>query len=276
MAAPDVPAAIDHGAVEKAVHVHLHPRLVDPAAFAGGVALVIDNLRASVTIAAALCAGAAAVRPVLTVEDARECRRRACEGTSTGTATAGAPLLGGERGGERIEGFDLDNSPAAYTREACAGREVVFTTTNGTAALLHAARAARVIVASLANLSAVVAEVAGDPRPVHILCAGTRDEVSVDDVLPAGAFVERLLAEGRDLGHGDGARLALLTWRQAARTEASLVAAMRGSRGGRNLAAIGLGSDVERCTTVDRYPVVPEFDAASGLIRAAGARTPAA
>ena len=64
-------------------------------------------------------------------------RRRETARRIAGGCSAGEALLGGERGGVRIDGFDLDNSPAGYTAERVAGKTVVFTTTNGTAALLR-------------------------------------------------------------------------------------------------------------------------------------------
>lgn len=237
--------------------MHLHAKLVTPERLAGGVVIVIDALRASVTIAAALHAGSPFIVPALTVEDA----------LAAAKSLAPAPvLLGGERGGVLVPGFDLDNSPLGYTRERIGGRPMVFTTTNGTAALLHARDAATIFVGSFANLSAVCEAVADDPRPVHILCSGTRDEISMDDCLPAGAMVQRLTATGRQLTSDDSGRLCLLAYLGTSESPTALVAAMRASRGGRNLANIGLGSDVDFCATIDTLPVVPRFHPASGRI----------
>lgn len=239
------------------LHVHLHPSRVDPALLAGTVVVVIDALRASVTMTAALARGARAVVPALTVEDARrEADRR---------RSVGPVLLGGERGGVLIPGFDLDNSPASYTRERVAGATLIFTTSNGTAALLHARQASEILVGSFANLSAIVERVAPDDRAVHVLCAGTREEISLDDVLPAGAMVERLASMGRTLPSDDSGRLALLA-SLAARGGEGVAAWMRGSRGGRNLDASGLGADVDFCSTADTLPIVPRFDAARNEI----------
>ena len=121
-------------------------------------------------------------------------------------------------------------------------------------------------MSSLANLSALAASVAGDPRPIHILCAGTRDEISLDDCLPAGALVERLLASGRTLVQDDSGRLCLRAWQEASRTPATLAAAMRDTRGGRNLIKIGMEADVDFCSRVDTLPVVPVFDPNSALV----------
>lgn len=251
------------------MHVHLHAKLVTPEFLAGGVVVVIDNLRASVTMTAALFNGAERVIPTLTVEEALAIRAR-----SAGEGLP-APILGGERGGVLIPGFDLDNSPRAYTRERVAGRTVVFTTVNGTAALLQARLAARVLVGSFVNLSAVCDAVAGDERAVHLLCCGTREDLGNDDILPAGAMVEKLVAAGRGLVSDDSARLAAYAWK-GARSE--LAAAMADSRGGRGLARVGLTADLPVCTAVDSMPIVPEFGlgAAGGSItaRRAGAGAP--
>lgn len=257
MPAPDLPPPPKHDARERPLYVHLHTKLVTPERLVGGVVIVIDALRASVTIVAALHAGAPFVVPTLTVEDAHAAAR---------ALAPARVLLGGERGGVLIPGFDLDNSPHSYTRERLAGRPVVFTTTNGTAALLQARAASLILVGSFANLSAVCDAVALDPRPVHILCCGTRDEISMDDCLPAGAMARRLTAAGRRLVSDDSGRMCLLAYLGTMASPTGLVEAMRASRGGRNLANIGLGSDVDFCARFDTLPVLPSFDPASGRI----------
>lgn len=233
--------------------MHLTPRMVNASALAGGVVIMIDNLRASATIAAALAAGAASVVPVLTVDEARAQKAR-----------MGDALLGGERGGVRPDGFDFGNSPREYTTERVTGRSIVFSTTNGTAALLHARRAGRIVVGAMCNAAAVVKGVMADPRPVHIVCAGTRDEVSLDDCLPAGLMVERLVTGGRGLVADDSGLLCLQAWRGA--EAGGVVEAMRASRGGRNLVRLGMEADVEWCSRADVLDVVPEFDVVSGRI----------
>lgn len=241
--------------------VSILPRDVDPVAFAGRLAIVIDVLRASTVICAALAAGAIEIVPTLSVEDARalaSARQRKGE----------TVVLGGERGGVRIQGFELDNSPASYTPETVGRRTLVFTTTNGTAALLHARGAARVLVGSLVNRESICDAVAHDSRVVHILCAGTQGETSMDDCLAAGAIVDRLLQRGRKLVSDDAGLVCLRLWRSC-EDRASLIAALRTSRGGRQLGQIGFGSDIERCAELDSSAVVPQFDPVRGVIHAA-------
>lgn len=248
--------------------MHLLPRLVEPAAFEGGVAVVIDQLRASSTITAALAAGAMWVRPVVSVEEARAQAAAASRGMPSPPGVARV-LLGGERGGVRIEGFDLANSPEEYTRERVGGRGIVFTTTNGTAALAHAARARRVVVGCLANLSAVSRAVQGESGTLHLVCAGTHGLIGLDDVLTAGAFVEDLLHHGRAVVEDDSALLALETCRRTRMAgPIGVLGALRTSLGGRNLLALGLDADLQWCARSSVLDVVPEFDVRTGLITA--------
>src|SRR5687768_3032349 len=121
----------------RTLDVHFLPELTSPEELAGGVVVVIDVLRASTTITYALAAGARELIPCLEIDDARA------------AATKLPPaqvVLGGERQGLPIAGFDLGNSPRDYTPERVGGKTVVFTTTNGTKAMLQCRQAARVLI----------------------------------------------------------------------------------------------------------------------------------
>src|SRR5262245_9964536 len=183
---------------DRDVQVHLLPELAPHGALAGGVAVVIDVLRASTTIVHALAAGCRAVRPCLEVEEARQL---------AGGMRVGRVLLGGERGGAPLPGFDMGNSPREYTAPVCRGTTLVLTTTNGTRALLRAAEAARVLVAAFVNYSAVCEQLRQEARPLHIVCAGTAGSVSLEDTLLAGALVDFLCQVG-EARLNDAARLA--------------------------------------------------------------------
>ena len=92
--------------------------------------------------------GARRVFPVLTVEEAFALRRDRLPDA----------LLGGERGGVRIDGFDLGNSPREYTfPKESSGRDVITTTTNGTVALRACTHADAVLAAGFVNLDATAA-----------------------------------------------------------------------------------------------------------------------
>ena len=204
------------------VRVHNLPRQIAPGELMGSTVVVIDLLRASSTICQALSAGATEVVPFLAVEEALAAA--ADDRTNV--------VLGGERGGQRIDGFDLGNSPSEYTRASVGGRRVFLTTTNGTRALNHTRRSRRVIVGSFVNLSAVVASIRDEPR-VDILCAGTNGVESREDILAAGAIVEQLVARDRSAWQlNDSAQAALAEWQTRGD---DLAVELRATPGGRNL-----------------------------------------
>jgi 2-phosphosulfolactate phosphatase len=245
------------------VEVHLLPHLVTPEHLQGGVAAVIDVLRATTTIVHALAAGCTSVIPVAEVDEAR---RKAAE-------LEGRVLLGGERGGQPIAGFQLGNSPGEYTPLVCQGSTLVFTTTNGTRALLQSAAAERSLLAAFVNFSAVCEQLLKETRPIHLICAGTRDEVTLEDALLAGALVE-VLCQGtcqpppqrarksvskpaeRNIVLNDSARLA---WDCFEHHGLVLEQAFRLSRGGLHLASLGYEADLTAAAAIDQFMLVPEL-----------------
>ena len=160
---------------------------------AAPVAIVVDLMRATSTFAQALAAGYPRVLAAAGIDEARAVRDELGEG-----------LLGGERNALKIEGFDVGASP----REFLEGRDVplIFSTTNGTRAILAAAaRAERVLLGSLLNLDAVTRAAAESGEDVVVVCAGFQGRFALDDAYCAGLIVERLDAE-----RGDGAKAAAL------------------------------------------------------------------
>jgi 2-phosphosulfolactate phosphatase len=243
------------------LNVHFLPSLADPHELAGHTTVVIDVLRATTTIAAALAAGAQELIPCLEVEEARQLARQ----------HSGA-LLAGERGGQPIGGFDLGNSPAEYTAERVAGRTIVFTTTNGTRALTQCIGSGRVLFGALVNMTALCRVVQHDAR-VDLICAGTNGEISRDDVLTAGAIVDWLQAGGNSQ-RNDQAQISGALWREAtrrARDRDALAEALRDTAGGRALHRIGGECDIQWAAEFDRLSLVPELDRANWRIRAVSA-----
>lgn len=252
----------------KTLHTHYLPQFVSEADLAGDVVAVIDLIRASTTICYALHAGAIDVTAYLkvgdVVRDANELQDR------------DSVVLGGERGGVVIEGFDLGNSPAEYTPDEVFGRRVLFTTTNGTMALQHTRLARRVLVAAMVNLSAVVESLVGE-EAIHLLCAGASGHVAREDRLAAGAIVYELAkreAEPRELNdqaqsvRGEWEEL-LTTARALGRSvEEQLALELRNTPGGKNLIDVELDDDLPRCAAIDTLGVVPVFDPATRRITA--------
>jgi len=231
---------------------------------AGGIAVVIDVLRASTTIVSALANGAERVVPVTELEAARRL-----------AAGAGpAALLGGERAGVRVAGFDLGNSPLEYSAARVAGRTIVITTTNGTAALGAARGAREVLIGAVVNRSAVagaIRRLGAADETVHLVCAGTDGCVSAEDVLAAGAILDAAGADSAGDTLDASARDALALFRRVAASgevSAALVAAFRGSPGGANLMVLGMEADLPAAAAIDSVDIVPRLDATTGSLRA--------
>jgi 2-phosphosulfolactate phosphatase len=243
-------------------HCHELFQRLPASAPAGGIAVIIDVLRASTTMITALAHGADRVVPVADVEEAR--RRAAAVGAKA--------VLGGERRGLRIPGFDLGNSPREYTHDRVAGRTVVITTTNGTAALHACGGAREIVVGALVNraaVAAVVRRLAGATDDVHLVCAGTDGVVSAEDVLAAGAILDAALSVGRDDTCDEVAMEALAYFRRVAShadVPAALVAEFRRSPGGANLVELGMEADLPAAAALDTLEVVPRLEPASGSL----------
>ncbi len=202
--------------------------------------LVIDVIRATSTICQAFASGYERVFCTAEVEEARALRASLGEGT-----------LGGERHAVLIPGFDLGNSPREYLEPA--GSTLILSTTNGTRAVVAAAqRCERVYIASLLNLSAVVAAARAAEDDVVVVCAGVLGTLALDDAFVAGRIVEGLAAERTDAAEA-AARLAS-TWGGAEE-------AFRASKSGRNLLenAPHLEEDLAFCARESTLDVVPRL-----------------
>jgi 2-phosphosulfolactate phosphatase len=252
------------------LHVYALPEYVTEEEFEGGVAVVIDVLRASTTIVHALEAGAREIVPCLEVEEALE-RAAGLAGEDR--------ALGGERGGLRIDGFDLGNSPSEYTPEAVGGRTVYFTTTNGTRALHRARRARRVLVGAFVNASAVLATLAQEEQ-IHLLCSGSAGQITRDDVLLAGLLVRRLQhAGGADRRANAQAITARENWTASFAVPYAigaeplpremLAAELRKGVAGKRLVSLGLEEDILSASEIDRFEGVPRYHPREGRIRLA-------
>jgi 2-phosphosulfolactate phosphatase len=241
------------------VRVHLLPSLFEPEDLAGGVAVVIDVLRASTTITAALHAGAKEVIPCETVDEALAAAR---------VREPGTVLLGGERGGVQIDGFDLDNCPRRYTADIVSGRTVVFTTTNGTRVLHRASSADRVLIGAFVNQRALVRELAQEQRPIHLLCAGTNDRLTSEDILFAGAVAAELMERGASPAEFDVAtEMSLLFAREHSRDDGAIREALRTSIGGRNLSRLGMEADIAYAASRDLFDGAAIWDRTTNAIR---------
>jgi 2-phosphosulfolactate phosphatase len=212
---------------------------------------VIDILRATTAMCAALHHGARALIPVASTEEALRLAQ---------TLGSDDVLLAGEKNCARIPGFQLGHSPLEMTEPAVRGKTLVMTTTNGTKALLACQGAAAVHPAAAVNLAVAaergreVLEREGDLLGV---CAGRGGAFSLDDAYCAGRLVAAVLGDPRPRrGCNDAAIASLdLVRRYGERWERPLGR----SRAGRELIRLGFGDDVADAGRLDAYPVLAQF-----------------
>lgn len=242
-----------------------------PHILAGSVCVIFDVLRASTTMTLALENGAAAVAPCLEVEQARNWRTKTKEQLQTYNATK--LLLGGERKGLRIEGFDLGNSPAHYNPQTVAGALIAFTTTNGTRAIQLAQQARAVLVGALINRSAVASAAQQlaitHNTDIHLIAAGTNGKLAIEDVLAVGAVIDHLERHPHPslTTVGDEAILARAVWQYLGPDNHARINAIRQGAGGRNVDAIGLESDIHTCAQLDTSSTVPILCEELGVLK---------
>ena len=225
--------------------------LIPSQDLAGTLCVVFDVLRATSSIITGLAHGTEEVKPVLSIEEALSTRSEWPDA-----------ILGGERHGDRIEGFDLGNSPLEYCRPGL--RRVVTTTTNGTVALRACAAAegvTQVLAGALLNMKALEEHLIRiNPDRVLLVCAGTFRELALEDVIAAGM----LAAAFPKAEKTDAAQVALASYN---RHSANLLAGLQHAKNGRVLCERGRSGDVEWCAQVSRFNLVGVMN--DGVIRIA-------
>ncbi len=164
---------------KRTIDVCLSPLLFDHYDPAGSIVVVIDILRATSSICVAFEYGASSVVPLLSREESF-------------TYKAKGYLVGAERNGEMLAGFDLGNSPFSYMDPVVKGRDIALTTTNGTRAIEAAKGAYQVVIGSFLNLDVLVNWLREQDRNIICLCSGWKNTVNMEDTMFAGALVYRL------------------------------------------------------------------------------------
>ena len=213
-------------------------------------AVVIDVLRATTTIATALDAGAEAVQAFSNIE---ELKRQADAWLSEKC------LKAGERGGVMVEGFDLGNSPLAFTPQVATDKRLFLTTTNGTRALQRVAKSAQLITAAQVNRQAAVNYLlTQQPETVWMVGSGWQGDYSVEDTACAGAIAQSIMeqsdtAEIELIGNDEviGAIALYNCWKD------NLLDVFRQCSHGQRLLKLDGDDDLKYCSQTDVLDVLP-------------------
>jgi 2-phosphosulfolactate phosphatase len=210
--------------------------------------VVIDVLRASSTIVTALACGCRGLVPILSPEQAKEKAQQ---------FKKEEVLLGGEREGRKIKGFDLGNSPREYQKEIVEDRIIIFSTTNGVKTLEIVRGALRIIIASFLNLQATFNYCSKFQGDILLACAGKEGYFSLEDTVCAGMLINSLRDIYSDTCQEVDANLtAQVLYKKFGN---NILEMLRKSQHGRYLESIGLRKDLEFCSQLDIFNIVPIF-----------------
>jgi len=205
------------------------------------IVVIIDILRATSAMCTAFHHGVDKMIPVATVEEALDYKQRGF-------------LVGAERNGIQIQGFDFGNSPYSYMTEQIKGKTIVISTTNGTQAIEAAKNAHKVVIGSFVNITVLCKWLANQNKHILLLCSGWKNRVSLEDTLFAGAVTEQLMNTASKFKTGDGALSAKYLFESARHNPYKY---MRNASHAERLAALGLKEDIRYCLKPDQTNVIP-------------------
>lgn len=227
-----------------------HTPELTPVQNAADCAIAIDVLRATSTIATALFAGADAVQVFSDMEKlVRESELLPPE----------KRLRAGERGGSKVAGCDLGNSPLDCTPQLMSGKRLFISTTNGTRALQKVQASPIVLAAALINRQAVVEYlVKHQPETVWIVGAGWEGSFALEDTVCAGAIVqsvaEQLGCSLEELVGNDEMVGAVSLYRQ---WQDNLLGLLYHASHGKRLLRLNCLEDLKYCSALDTLNVLP-------------------
>ncbi len=208
--------------------------------------VVIDVLRSSTSICAALMSGARGVIPTEGPGEAGDMRNK------IGSELA---VLAGERNGVKLDSFNFGNSPSEFTKAAVEGKFVIMTTTNGTGIFSKAYMAGPVLSCALVNVTRVAQRVAQEDHDVVMVCSGQEGSFSIEDTICGGMLIHLLQNKfKKHITVNDAGSLALLLYRT---NTTAIKQTLQSGEHGRFLTSIGFGADVETAAAVDTMPILP-------------------
>lgn len=235
------------------INVITYRERINHAVIVSSTVIVVDVLRCTSAVTAALENGAEKVVPVLEPNDAVSLAQAIGQGDC---------VLGGERGCNKLPGFDLGNSPFEYSAEAVAGKTVIISTSNGTNAICGMRDGAHVFLGAMSNRTAVAKAASACMKDILIVCSGTDGVVSADDYCAAGSIIAAILRFAPACELSDIALICLSLYKGFKNGSFDLMTTRHCSR----LAALGYKNDIEYCLTEDSTSVIPVYE--NGIITA--------
>lgn len=216
-----------------------------PSLVYGKTVIVLDVFRTSATIITALEQGATKIIPTSTPQKALRLKKQ----------TPTSLLLGGEVNCQKINNFDLGNSPLEYTSEIVKNKTIILSTSNGIPAIQHTKGAAQIYIGSFLNAPTLVQKLQEHKHDLILACAGTQGTYSLEDTCCAGYFLHLLQNTVKPFLH-DQALGALALYHHY---QKNLPYYLSRSKNGRKLLAKGYWRDIEYCCLQDFLPTIPLY-----------------
>jgi len=225
------------------LEVCLSPAIYDKHSDNQNIVVIVDILRATSSICAAIHNGVKSIIPVATVDQARVMKQQGY-------------MVASERDGYVLDFADFGNSPFNFSPDKVKGKEIVYSTTNGTRCIHKASHSKAVVIGSFLNISSLAQWLIQQQAPVLIFCASWKDRFSLEDTVFAGALSERLMDSGKFESNCDAVTASLDLWSIA---KNDLMGYIQKAAQKERLASKGLDDCIEYCLTADLTKVIPMF-----------------
>ncbi len=205
------------------------------------IVVVIDVLRATSSICIAFEHGVRSIVPVATLEESRSYKSKGY-------------LIAAERKGDKVEGFDMGNSPFSYMTPEVKDKDIALTTSNGTQAIEIARGAFKIAIGSFLNIDPLANWLKSQDRDVILLCAGWKNAVNLEDTIFAGALAQKLLPDFELNNHRDSVLTSMYLYDLAKNDMKSF---LDRSSHNKRLQRLNIEEDVEFCLTPNQTDVIP-------------------
>jgi len=223
------------------IEVCLTPELIHQYELPGKIVVAVDIFRATSCMVTGMAYGVKSIHPVATVEECKELGNK-------GMITAG------ERGGQKVDGFRIGNSPFEYMQDEFRNQSIAVSTTNGTKTILASTSADQVLIGAFLNIGALTDYLEQTRKDVVVHCAGWKGTVNMEDTLFAGALIEALANTHKTSGDS-----ALIAHQLYESNKHDLLGIAKKSSHAIRLAGFGVDRDIAFCLSESLYSIVPEF-----------------
>ena len=223
------------------IEVCFTPAIFDVFENPEAIVVIVDILRATSAICTAFMNGVRRIIPVATLEEAQSFKNKGY-------------MVAAERDGIVRDFADFGNSPFNFTPGRIAGKEIVYSTTNGTNSIMLAKNHFRVLIGAYLNISAVAEYVISQKRDLLILCAGWKNKFNLEDTLFAGALSDLVLANDGFYTICDSTVASMDIWSTA---RSDLLGYLEKAAQRHRLKKNRLDDVIEYCHTFDQTTIIP-------------------